>query len=193
MYEFLGKGELMSLALQDEEALKSAKRRTIKEKTSAEKIRDFWRKRRTNYKHRDDSFEKDWEMRRLHHKFTPCDVSSGKYVLARRSDTVTLLKVTGRNVRKCTISDVENKILEFHLIPSNKEKTFIVELPESIPIVLIPFRETFVDFDADSVTKVEQKGDFITDDKRQSFQMTKYRFKHECSTGRLIEHGWASP
>ncbi|AHA46355.1 hypothetical protein ISTM_457 [Insectomime virus] len=190
MCEFLEKRELVSLTLQDEEALKFAKRRVTKEKMAAERIREFWRKRRTNYKHRDEKFPREEQLQVLK-KFTICGLySPGKYTITRMTDTVNLLRIKGTNVRSCTISDsTGHKIMKFHLVPCNKEKTFIVELPESLLIILIVYRRTFAEFDADNVVSVEQKGEYICGDFRQGLVLRKYQFKHECSANGIIENG----
>nr|WNL49608.1 hypothetical protein MarFTMF_092 [Marseillevirus sp.] len=190
MFEFLEKGELVSYGLTEYESLKFAKKRIIKEKAAAERIREFWRKRRTNYKHRDDKFPKEEILQPLK-GFKACTPQSPKkYVLTRQTDTVNLLRVKGTNVRSCTISDTTgHKIMKFHLVPSNKEKTFVLELPESLPMVLVVYRQILVEFDADSIVSVEQKGEFMRRDVRQIFCYKKYQFKHECSANGIIENG----
>lgn len=190
MCEFLGKHEIISLALQDHETLKFAKKRIRKEKAAAERIREFWRKRRTNYKHRDDKFPRE-EILQVLNVFKACmPQSPTKYVLTRQSDTVNLLRVKGTNVRSCTISDTTgHKIMKFHLVPCNKEKTFILELPESIPVILVVYRQILVEFDANSIVSVEQKGEFISNGVRQTFVREKYQFKHECSANGIFENG----
>ncbi|AMQ10973.1 hypothetical protein [Brazilian marseillevirus] len=190
MFNYVGRKELVSLAVQDESSLKFLKKEIAREKIAAERIRDFWMKRRVNYSHRDDNFPVAQELQFLK-KFTICGLHPpGKYLLARHTDTVNLLRVTGRNVRSCTISDAtERKIMKFHLIPSKKKKTFIVELPESLPIILVVYRQVFVEFDADEVICVEQKGEFIDGHSRYHLCIEKYQFKHECSANAIIENG----
>lgn len=190
MREFLGKHEIVSLALQDHETLKFAKKRIRKEKAAAERIREFWKKRRTNYKHRDDKFPRE-EVLQVLKVFKACTpYSLKKYVLTRQTDTVNLLRVKGTNVRSCTISDTTgHKIMKFHLVPCNKEKTFILELPESLPIALVVYRQILVEFDADSIASVEQKGEFIRDDVRETFFRKEYQLKHECSANGIIGNG----
>ncbi|AQM73034.1 hypothetical protein B1750_gp053 [Noumeavirus] len=190
MCEFLGKREIVSLALQDHETLKFAKKRIRKEKAAAERIREFWKKRRTNYKHRDDKFPIE-EILQVLKVFKACTPHSPKkYVLTRETDTVNLLRVKGTNVRSCTISDTTgHKIMKFHLVPCNKEKTFILELPESLPMVLVVYRQILVEFDADSIANVEQKGEFMREDVRQTFSRKEYQLKHECSANGIIGNG----
>ncbi|AHC55062.1 hypothetical protein D1R32_gp345 [Tunisvirus fontaine2] len=195
MFEFLEKGELVSLALQDEDALRFAKRRVAKEKIAGERIREFWRKRSTNYKHRDEKLPRE-EQLQLIKKFVTCPFHSPKrYMLCRTiTDTVNLLRIKGTNVRSCTIYDeCEYKIMKFHLVPCNKEKTFIVELPESLPIVIVFYRVLFVEFDADDIAGVQQKGEYIAGDARRKFLGEKYQFRHECSTKVIVRSGSIYP
>ena len=79
--------------------------------------------------------------------------------------------------------------MKFHLLPCNKEKTFIVELPESLLIILVVYRRIFAEFDADNIVSVEQKGEYICGDFRQGLVLRKYQFKHECSANGIIENG----
>ncbi|AEA07264.1 conserved hypothetical protein [Lausannevirus] len=194
MFEFLEKGELVSLALEDENALRFAKRRVAKEKGAGERIREFWRKRRTNYKHRDENLPREEQLQSTK-KFITCPSRTPKkYMLCHTTDTVNLLRIKGTNVRSCTISgDCGEKIMKFHLVPCNKEKVFIVELPESLPIINVVYRVLFVEFDADDISGVQQKGEYIARDARREFMRKEHRFRHECSTKVVVRNGSIYP
>ncbi|ALX27622.1 hypothetical protein GMAR_ORF248 [Golden Marseillevirus] len=172
--------ELVCIALQDDSVLKNLKKRDNSRKDGRRKNSGISGGReRSNYRHRDDKFP----VETLYPKtFVPCQKVERGYLLDRDMDTITLLRIKGRNVRSCTLStDSGNEIMKFHLVPNKKQKTFIVELPESIPLGMVYYTKILVSFDADEVTSIEQKGDYTDMNTRIKRSIQRFRFRHECS------------
>lgn len=190
MFEFLRKRELVSSSLHDEEALVFSSKRILCEKMAGERIRNFWRKRRDVYTHKDDEGKDDKELARELQMFRKCSKTANKrYQVSRSHDTASILRIKGKNVRKASMVSGNHVILKFYLVPHQEKRTFIVELPVSVPTssFFVNTKRTLemieYVFDAEKIWSVEQKGSFLLSDFRLKMWTEGTRITHECSSG----------
>lgn len=185
MFVFLKKREIVSSSLCDEDALIFSSKRILCEKMAGERIRNFWRKRRDVYTHKDDEGKDDKELARELQMFRKCSKTANKrYQVSRSHDTASILRIKGKNVRKASMVSGNHVILKFYLVPHQEKRTFIVELPISVPTCSLPTLEmTEYAFDAEKIWSVEQKGSFLLSDFRLKMWTEGTRITHECSSG----------